>query len=73
MVEVFGSVDGQAYAKLGEAADPGGDAAVVRLTAAFAPVRTRYLKVLVHNRVIPAGFDGAGQGAWLFVDEIEVE
>jgi hexosaminidase len=38
-----------------------------------APVKTRYLKLLVRNfGVIPEGMPGAGNKAWLFVDEIEV-
>ena len=37
-------------------------------------VRTRYLKVIVHNfGIIPDGMAGAGHGAWLFVDEIEAK
>jgi hexosaminidase len=37
------------------------------------PVKTRYLKLLIRNfGVIPEGMGGAGNRAWLFVDEIEV-
>ncbi|MCC7246649.1 MAG: family 20 glycosylhydrolase [Saprospiraceae bacterium] len=36
--------------------------------------RGRYLKMIVETTgVIPEGFPGAGNGAWLFLDEIEVE
>ena len=38
------------------------------------PTEARYLKVLIKNAgTIPAGNAGAGNKAWLFVDEIEVE
>jgi hypothetical protein len=34
----------------------------------------RYLKIVAKNRgLIPAGANGAGQPAWLFVDEISVD
>jgi hexosaminidase len=37
-------------------------------------VRTRYLKVLIKNHgTIPEGNAGAGDKAWLFLDEIEIE
>lgn len=36
-------------------------------------IRSRYVKVRIHNYgLIPAGFPGAGNKAWLFVDEIEI-
>jgi hexosaminidase len=44
------------------------------LEAGFAPLRTRYVKVFAKNfGVIPSGNPGAGNPAWLFVDEIEVQ
>jgi hexosaminidase len=43
-------------------------------SASHAPVTTRYIKVIAKNfGTIPAGKPGAGEKAWLFVDEIEVE
>ncbi len=37
-------------------------------------VKTRYIKVIAKNYgIIPVGKPGAGEKAWLFVDEIEVE
>lgn len=44
------------------------------MTMAFRKSFTRYVKVVVTNwGVIPAGNPGAGNKAWLFVDEIEVQ
>jgi hexosaminidase len=43
-------------------------------SVSHAPVTTRYIKVIAKNYgTIPAGKPGAGEKAWLFVDEIEVE
>ena len=40
----------------------------------FDKTTARYVKVIAENRgKIPAGFNGAGEDAWLFVDEISVE
>ena len=39
----------------------------------FKPIKTRYIKVFAKNYgTIPDGKPGAGNKAWLFVDEIEV-
>jgi hexosaminidase len=36
--------------------------------------KTRYLKILVRNYgTIPSGKPGAGNGAWLFIDEVLVD
>lgn len=43
------------------------------MTESFNSINTRYLKIKVENRgTIPTGNPGAGNKAWLFVDEIEV-
>ena len=34
---------------------------------------TRFLKVTIFCRTIPAGFEGAGTKGWLFVDEVVVD
>ena len=73
LVEVFGSADGQGFAKLGEVADATSEDRIVRHEVAFPATVARYVKVLVHNQVIPAGHSGAGSPAWLFVDEIVVD
>ncbi len=44
-----------------------------KVGVSFAPVKTRYVRVLVKNYgKIPDGNPGAGNNAWLFVDEIEI-
>jgi hypothetical protein len=40
----------------------------------FDKTKARYVKVIAENRgKIPQGCNGAGEDAWLFVDEISVE
>ncbi|HYC40291.1 MAG TPA: family 20 glycosylhydrolase [Chitinophagaceae bacterium] len=73
-VEVFGSMDGTNYSRLGMTDDlsvPAGNASLtVQMDQA---VRARYVKLVVKNwGAIPAGNPGAGTPAWLFVDEIEI-
>jgi hexosaminidase len=43
------------------------------ITVSFAPVTGRFVKVLVKSiGIVPQAYRGAGNKAWLFVDEIEV-
>ncbi len=72
--EVFGSGDGQSWYSLKRTDDadekPGGKC---MMTLAFRATYARYIKVIVTNQgTIPEGNPGAGNKAWLFVDEIEV-
>jgi len=39
----------------------------------FAPVNTRFVRVVITGHQLPEGHTGYGHPAWLFVDEIEVE
>ena len=39
----------------------------------FAPMTTRYVRVIITGHQLPEGHTGYGHPAWLFVDEIEVE
>ncbi len=76
-VEVYGSADGQNFNLLAKqdvtaVAKPGSHVETVSLNTPQAKVR--YLKVVVQKfGVIPEGAPGAGEGAWIFVDEIIVE
>lgn len=73
-VEVFASQDGTSFTSVGksEKFEPtNGLNGVVKVN--FNAVSTRYIKVFVKNfGLIPSGMSGAGNNAWLFVDEIEV-
>ncbi len=72
--EVFSSADGQNFTSLKRSEDfkiTNGSNGIIKI--AFAPVTTRYIKVLVKNNgEIPPGNPGAGYQGWLFADEIEV-
>ncbi len=76
-MEVYGSADGQNFTLLAKRevlaqTKAGSHAETVVLETPNA--KTRYLKVVVQKfGVIPAGAPGAGEGAWVFVDEIMVE
>jgi hexosaminidase len=74
--EVYTSDDGINFKMIGNADAPKvipGEP-IKLLEAGFAPLRTRYVKVFAKNfGVIPSGNPGAGNPAWLFVDEIEVQ
>jgi len=74
-VEVFTSQDGTSFNSVGksEKFEPtNGLNGVVSIN--LTPVTSRYVKVVVKNfGLIPSGMSGAGNNAWLFVDEIEVK
>ena len=72
-IEVFISDDGVSYQSAGKS-DMFIDVYPLKTVGvSFEPIQTRFVKVLIKNfGIIPAGNPGGGHGAWLFVDEIEV-
>ena len=72
--ELLISQDGQTFSSAGksETFEKGaGSNGLIKLS--FNPVSARYVKVVAKNLgIIPEGMRGAGNKAWLFVDEIEV-
>lgn len=72
-VELWVSEDGKDFEKLAETYDIGTNEKVATVSISYLNTHTRYLKILIHNfGEIPLGRQGAGHGAWLFVDEIVV-
>ncbi len=75
-LEVFVSTDGKLYSSAGLTDDflitiKGLEKGT--MSVEFASRKARYVKVMVKNwGEIPAGEPGAGNKAWLFVDEIEI-
>ncbi len=73
-IEIFTSTDGSNYTLLGAAnkftpTNNGNGITEFNTTA----TSTQFIKIMVHNfGKIPEGKNGAGKGAWLFLDEIEV-
>ncbi|MBD0351367.1 MAG: discoidin domain-containing protein, partial [Flavisolibacter sp.] len=73
-VEASYSSDGKSYKPLGTSSDfkitQGGNGT---MSVNSTPVTARFVRVIVRNYgAIPEGKPGAGNKAWLFVDEIEV-
>ena len=74
VVEAHYSVNGQSYTPLGKTADmtspmPGKGT----FTISFPPVTARYIQIIVKPVMqIAEGKPGAGEPAWMFLDEIEV-
>lgn len=72
-VELWVSDDGQNYKKWTETAQIKTDEKVAVTTFDNLKMNTRFVKFSIRNfGKIPAGRQGAGHGAWLFVDEIRV-
>ena len=77
-VEFFVSADGTKYQKVGEVVtdvDPlSKEKQVKDYTVNFAPTKVKFIQVIATNlSKAPKGHQGAGDNAWLFVDEISVE
>jgi len=74
-IELFSSADGSTFTPLHSDTMPAGhDIGVYEKVLHFPSANMRYLKIVAKNRgLIPAGANGAGQPAWLFVDEIAVD
>jgi len=72
--EVFVSNDGKAFSSVGKSEQFVNTAGTNgTITVSFTPTPTRYVKLIVKNfGIIPAGYRGAGNKAWLMADEIEV-
>ena len=75
-VELFGSGDGQTWYPLKQTdnfEEASKETGKGKMTLSFKATYAQYVKVLVKNwGKIPEGNAGAGNKAWLFVDEIEV-
>lgn len=75
-LEVFVSADGQQYNSAGLTDDFSVTIKGLekgKMTVEFASRKARYVKIVVKNwGEIPAGEPGAGNKAWLFVDEVEL-
>ncbi len=74
-VELFSSSDGVSFSPMvRDTLSPGHDIGVVEKIMKFPVTQMRFLRIVAKNKgLIPAGANGAGQPAWLFVDEISVD
>ena len=72
-IDIAYSLDGKKYYLLKEVELSSTDR-IVKITAEFDAVNAKYIKILAPNYgVIPEGKQGAGNKAWIFIDEIIVE
>ena len=74
LAEAFYSVDGKNYKSVGKTADFASPmAGKGTFTINFSPVTARYVQIIVRPVMqIAEGKPGAGEQAWMFLDEIEV-
>ena len=70
-VQIFGSLDGEQYTLIDEKhlRKIGRPMLSVNLGKAS---EARFIKLVAKNQVIPEGFNGAGERAWIFLDEVIV-
>jgi len=77
-MEYFISSDGVKFQKVTEVlteVDPlSGETQLKDFSTSFSPIITRYIKIVAQNLAkCPKGHAGAGQAAWMFIDEIAIE
>jgi hexosaminidase len=74
-IEVFASDDGVNFGYGAKSAGLEADTMGMQyMYLELTKMKTRYLKILVRNYgTIPSGKPGAGNGAWLFIDEVLVD
>ena len=74
-LEVSTSSDGKSYKAIGKTTEIINDSlSMGKLSLSFNPTTARFVKVKVKNfGTIPDGMPGAGNKAWLYADEIQVE
>lgn len=71
-VIILGSTDGKAFTQIGEQKKRRTGKPLVSFAINITG-KHRYIKVIAKNQIIPAGFNGEGNPAWLFLDEIVIE
>ncbi len=71
-VVILGSDNGVTFKQIGKKVMPRTGRAIVNFKI---PVNaeTRFVRVLAKNQEIPEGFNGVGNRAWIFIDEVIVE
>jgi hexosaminidase len=73
-VEIFASVDGRSFESLKTIKEITSQTKVAELELPASMKNIRFLKIDIQNYgIIPSGAQGAGHGAWLFLDEVVVE
>ena len=70
-VIVLGSTDGKSYSRIGDRMLRKTGKQILNVSIDVNE-NCSYLKVVAKNQIIPNGFNGAGEPAWIFVDEVQV-
>lgn len=65
---VLGSTDGEVFNVLQVVSKRKTGKPLINFSFSFES-RVRFVKVIAKNQIIPEGFTGAGNPAWIFVDE----
>lgn len=71
-VVILGSEDGKAFNVIGQMKKRKTGRPIVTFSIPTTG-KARYVKVVAKNQIIPAGFNGEGSPAWIFLDEINIE
>lgn len=71
-ITVLGSIDGKAFTVIGQKKlrKTGKPFVGVEIPV---DAKVSFVKVVAKNQIIPEGFNGAGNPAWIFIDEVVVE
>lgn len=70
-VIILGSVDGKAFSVIGERKLLKTGRPIVNVKVSLDST-IRFIKVIAKNQIIPDGFNGAGNPAWIYIDEVQV-
>jgi hexosaminidase len=70
-VIVLGSKDGKSYSIIGEKIISKTGRQILNISVSIDSI-VRYVKILAKNQIIPDGFNGAGNPAWIFLDEVQI-
>ena len=68
---ILGSKDGKSYYIIGDKMLRKTGRSILNVSVNIDSV-VRYVKVIAKNQIIPDGFNGAGNPAWIFLDEVQV-
>ena len=69
-IEIYSSNDGVNFSKIGEKSLPKIGGQTVNTTLNFDKTKPKFLKLKIDKVIIPEDFNGAGNAAWIFIDEI---
>jgi len=72
-IEIYSSNDGISFTKIAEKSLPKIAKQTVNIELKFTKIKTKFLKIKIDKVIIPEGFTGEGNPAWIFIDEIVLQ